>query len=142
MLRTLLKPKGQIFITIMVDTPLHQSFYKLAAEQTWAKYLPNEKIFCDYGKSPSKFLTNLATSAGFKVDVCETRKENASVEYYSGNEADIIRIFKLCKTCYVFRYGESLDLSLRQHPINTRRITRRLLQRSFEELPGILYLFR
>lgn len=84
MLRTMLKPKGQIFLTIMVDTPVHQSFYRHAAEQTWAKYIPNEKIFCDYGENPSKFLTNLAMNAGFRVDACESRRGKVSIEHYPG----------------------------------------------------------
>lgn len=78
----MLKPNGQVFLTIMLDSPSHYTFR--TTYKTWAKYLPQELFLYDYTSEPENHLTNLATRAGFQVHVCENQKRIDPVEDIPG----------------------------------------------------------
>ncbi|GJQ69876.1 putative juvenile hormone acid methyltransferase, partial [Trypoxylus dichotomus] len=74
----MLKSHGQVFITIMVNTPFHESFRRLSKHGAWSKYVPVEEMFCDYTDDSVKYFTTIMEEAGFQVDLCK-RNQNFDI---------------------------------------------------------------
>ncbi|GJQ66756.1 putative juvenile hormone acid methyltransferase [Trypoxylus dichotomus] len=87
-LYAMLKPKGQIFVTVIAETAVHKAFAKQAIEGKWSKYIPNEPVLVDYTKSPTKYFANLVRDVGFNVEFCEAEKEHIIIKQFP----DVIRV--------------------------------------------------
>ncbi|GJQ87695.1 putative juvenile hormone acid methyltransferase [Trypoxylus dichotomus] len=75
----ILKPSGQVFISIMVNSAVHESFRRLSKKGVWCKYVPVEQIFADYTNDPVKYVTTIMQDAGFKVVLCTRVKDSGIV---------------------------------------------------------------
>ncbi|KRT84896.1 methyltransferase, partial [Oryctes borbonicus] len=67
----MLKPGGQVFVTMFSDHCFKRSFYRQSKEDKWAKYIQPETIFTDYTDKPDEYLRGLLTDVGFQVDICK-----------------------------------------------------------------------
>lgn len=84
-LREILEPGGQIFVVVMTDHVIKQSFRAVHRKGSkWSRYPGCDAIFTDYTNKPSSYLRGVLEDVGFTVDLCQYSKMDCVGENFQG----------------------------------------------------------
>ncbi|KAK9719316.1 hypothetical protein QE152_g22747 [Popillia japonica] len=84
----MLKPGNQIFVVILTNTAIQQSFYEQAEEKGWKPYLSKKTIFETYTKNPQHYFEKLLKENNFKPDICQSANTTVDGE----NSPDMLHL--------------------------------------------------